>query len=721
MKRINIYLSIGLILVLFFLTMMTFPSLFTDKSPYDISGVQSYQTEEGNYAFRTPPFEPSDRFILGSDDSGRDVLSFVIYGAQLTLMIGLSVAILRFLLGLIFGISASLDHSMSGLLVNQFNNVFNAIPPLIICIIVLSVGYLKSLSKSYSVMVFILVMTLVEWARVAIFVRERSSLILEKDFIKSERIIGKSDGRIVIEHLLPHMFSELVVLFFMEISRVLTLMMQLGIFGIFIGNLKIVLDTGAGFIVGKSTSFEPEWASMLGSSKNYIRLAPWIVLSCALAFFTSVLGFNFVGEGLRMVYQEGEQVFKNKKQQAIILSVIVLIFVFGLVSTYEPAVASADYLSGISDLPNQGLVGTKSGKRLADEIRDQFKEMDLGMVKGQYQYPYKLPTYKHVKSADLFVETEDLSYRIEDFGLLTYSSFTGEGPVLDLRSVSPMGLDLTSSAFQTQVADKFLILDGDMIDEDGWLYFSEKLMKGTECLGVIIPAERPKDKYVGITALEKPVINLRQSQCDAIIDKKLKISIESEVISGQGINVVGQLSSPSTTEETKGVILGFSYNYLDKEIGEAQLKTALEVVGRLKANEARLKRNITVVFWDGGLDKSLSGMNSYYTEYYYPIKHTMVYIDLQGLYGSSLDERALYLNDDYITMAKPDAYSMVNYLKGTLDQADHSQDIKESYSVFFHKRGIQTLYLGVEDHISNQEMRDSLIDALVETLLKEIY
>ena len=93
------------------------------------------------------------------------------------------------------------------------------------------------------------------------------------------------------------MIPETIVLFFMEIARVLAMMMQLGIFSVFVGNLRIIKDTEGG-VSYYDFSFEPEWASMLSTSRNAISVAPWAIIFPALAFFVSVLGFNLFGEGL---------------------------------------------------------------------------------------------------------------------------------------------------------------------------------------------------------------------------------------------------------------------------------------------------------------------------------------------------------------------------------------------------------------------------------------
>jgi len=722
MKRINVYLILGLTIVLFFSAIIMFPRLFTAKSPYEITGVESYKTEDGDYSFRTPPYEPSERFILGSDDSGRDVFSFIIYGARLTLLIGLSVAFLRFLFGLIIGIRAALGNSFSILFVDQFNNVFNAIPPLIICIIVLSIDYLSALPKTYSIIVFIAVMTLVEWARVATFIRERAEEVLEKDFITSERIIGKSDTAIVFENLLPHMFSELIILFFMEISRVLTLMMQLGIFGIFIGNLKIVADTAAGGIVGKMTSYEPEWASMLGSSKNYIRVAPWIILSCSFMFFLAVLGFNFVGEGLRMLYQEGNRLFKNKKQFISVMVVVMMLFIVAFGVTYQPSVSSAMEKETFSDLPQIALVGMESTNEIAEKISERFEILGLKQTKDKYIFPYEIPSYNYVSSLKVIAKSNNQSQEIEKVGLLSFATYSVKGKVVDLRDTDIIGNDYQTESFKKYVADAFVLIEGDYFDEEGKVFFSQKLIEETDALGVIIAVENIDEKKIGITSLTKPVITVEKNVADTLENNFLSVDIESSNYDGYGKNIVGRIECPNSNKDTKGVIIGFDYNYVDNKIGKEQLNTAFDFIESIVANQDRLKRNVVIVFWDGAYDRDLSGLNSYYNEYYYPVKHSLVYVDMTGLYKEEGVQDKITYNSDYITLSKPDSYSMATFLVDELGKSGIQEIIlEETYSVLYHKCGIQTLYLGTNGNVRNDKVIKDLSEAIVESLVRIMY
>ena len=138
---------------------------------------------------------------------------------------------------------------------------------------------------------------------------ERVRDILSKPFINAELAIGKGKLRIAFENVLPHLVPELVVLFFMEIAGALNMIMQLGVFGAFVGNLRYVASTEGGVITFLNISFEPEWSSMLATSRNYITSAPWMVLFPALAFFISILGFNLFGEGLREILQKRDSRF----------------------------------------------------------------------------------------------------------------------------------------------------------------------------------------------------------------------------------------------------------------------------------------------------------------------------------------------------------------------------------------------------------------------------
>lgn len=283
-KKINISLILGSLLLLILLSIALFPNLFSDSNPYSMTLVHTYMDENNELVIMTPPFEPSENYVLGSDEVGRDIWSLVVYGTRLTLVLALSITILRFLLALPLGMAGGMGSRFSRSLIDQFNIVLTTIPPLLIGILILQMNFFTSLYKIQSIFVFAITLTLIGWARIGNMVLVSSSRIMEETFILSEKAIGKRKLSIAIKNVLPHILPEIVVLFFMEIARVLTLMMQLGIFGVFVGNIRIVSDSGFFGYTYYNLPYEPEWSGLLGATKEFIRSAPWVVFTSAMFF-----------------------------------------------------------------------------------------------------------------------------------------------------------------------------------------------------------------------------------------------------------------------------------------------------------------------------------------------------------------------------------------------------------------------------------------------------
>ena len=291
MKKFNLPLFLGIVLILMLLVVAVFPNLFTDRNPYSMSLLRIWTDETNTMQMETPPFEPDDNYFLGSDKVGRDIWSLVIFGTKLTLSLALMITLLRFLIAVPLGMAGAMGSVTAKGVIDQFNIVLTTIPPLLIGILILKMDFFASLFKFQSAIVFILTLTIIGWARMGNLIYESSSKIMEETFILSEKAIGKTKFQIAIKNVFPHLLPEIVVLFFMEIARVLTLMMQLGIFGVFVGNVRIVDDSGWYGYKYVNLPYEPEWSGLLGAAKEYVRSAPWIVFTTAAFFVLSVLAF----------------------------------------------------------------------------------------------------------------------------------------------------------------------------------------------------------------------------------------------------------------------------------------------------------------------------------------------------------------------------------------------------------------------------------------------
>lgn len=462
--RAVVFVSASLIL-LSLLLIMIFAGQIAPRSPYTMQSIRSW-TEDGRLIFQKAPYPPSKRFPLGSDEFGRDILSRIIHGSRITIPLAFCIVLLRFALAVPLGIRAALGGKIAAGLIHQFSLIFNAIPALLISLIILKLELFQSMDTMASALAFTVVLAGVTWSRTAHIILERSSNILSMQFIRSEIAIGKSPWMITRKNLIPHLLPETLVLFFMEIGSALTLLMQLGIFAVFLGNLKIVRDTTNGVISYFNVSFEPEWASMLGTARNMISTAPWMVVYPALAFFITVLGFNLFAEGLRrflpgpgqspsqrVLSSPGNKGKKNPTgiRRRILVgagtaAVLMLMFLI-------PNPVPEWRLQSFSErLTTPVLPGTPEALERAQNIREYFREQDLLPVFGDsYQWRQEHPAEYHqgerklritlpsAKRRSFTMEPETSSTMLRKFsvqdagdsGSLSYENI----PLLDARSM----------------------------------------------------------------------------------------------------------------------------------------------------------------------------------------------------------------------------------------------------------------------------------------------
>ena len=246
MKRQNLPLIFGGFILIVLFIVVLFPHNITHINPYGVQSIRSVYDRSNVLSVQGAPFSPSSEDILGTDNIGRDVLSFIVYGTRLTLTLGLFVVLGRFLIAIPLGITAGFGNKLFRVIINQMSIIFSAIPVLLISIIILSLGFFASLDRNQSIVAFVLVLTIVDFAKLAVIIMDRVENILSKSFIVGERAIGKSDFKIAVENVIPHLSTELIILFFMEFARALTIIMELGVFGIFIGNLKFIQSSEGG-------------------------------------------------------------------------------------------------------------------------------------------------------------------------------------------------------------------------------------------------------------------------------------------------------------------------------------------------------------------------------------------------------------------------------------------------------------------------------------------
>ena len=215
-----------------------------------------------------------DRHLLGTDDYGRDILSRVIWGARVSLEVGLASVIFGFVLGVPLGILAGVSGGRVETLIMRCADMLMAFPTLLLAlIIVTALG--GSLSNE---------MLAIGVALTPNFVRLARSLALtirEQDYILAARALGSGQLRVMARHVFPNTLYALVVVASLYIATAIRTEASLSFLG-----LGVPPPT-------------PSWGNILSEGRQYIKCCPWITTFSGLAIMVAVLAFNLVGDALR--------------------------------------------------------------------------------------------------------------------------------------------------------------------------------------------------------------------------------------------------------------------------------------------------------------------------------------------------------------------------------------------------------------------------------------
>ncbi|SDV50320.1 ABC transporter permease subunit [Chitinasiproducens palmae] len=228
-------------------------------------------------AVRVPPAWQSGgslRFVLGTDEAGRDILSRLIHGARLSLLIGLVSVALSMVPGILLGLLAAFFPRWLDAPVSRLMDVLLALPSLLLAVAVVAVlgpGLLNT-------MLAIGIVGLPGYTRLA---RAAATGELQKDYVVASRVAGAGTARLMFSQVLPNCAAPLIVQATLGFSTA-------------------ILDAAAlGFLGLGVQPPRAEWGAMLASARDYIESAWWIVTMPGLAILITVLAINLLGDGLR--------------------------------------------------------------------------------------------------------------------------------------------------------------------------------------------------------------------------------------------------------------------------------------------------------------------------------------------------------------------------------------------------------------------------------------
>jgi peptide/nickel transport system permease protein len=217
---------------------------------------------------------PSMQNPMGTDNLGRDVLSRVIHGAQVSLQVASIAVGVALALGLVIGVLAALYGGKLDALLMRIVDIMFAVPSLVLAILI---SGLLGPSRTNAMLAIGIVFAPV-FARLA---RGTALSVLSLPYVEAARSIGASRGRLIFRYLLPNIGGSMIVLASVYLSA------------------AILTEASLSFLGLGTQPPEPSWGGMLSDSRTYMELAPWLAVFPGLAIMLVVLGFNFLGDGLR--------------------------------------------------------------------------------------------------------------------------------------------------------------------------------------------------------------------------------------------------------------------------------------------------------------------------------------------------------------------------------------------------------------------------------------
>jgi peptide/nickel transport system permease protein/dipeptide transport system permease protein len=257
---------IGLLLILFFIFLAVFARLLSPYTPN--------QVIDG--ALRLPPntYFQDYYFLFGTDDIGRDLFTRLLYGARVSLMVGLSVVVLAASLGTLLGLISGYFGGWPDRIISRVMDFIMALPSVLFAIVIVAAlgpGLVNAI-------VAVSIVALPNFTRLI-----RAQVLAEKSkqYVQAAQLYGASPWRILFKEILPNCMAPLIVQ---------------GSLGFSDG----VLNCAAlGFLGLGAQAPTPEWGTMLSDSRSFLETSPWMVNLPGLCILIVVLSFNLLGDGLR--------------------------------------------------------------------------------------------------------------------------------------------------------------------------------------------------------------------------------------------------------------------------------------------------------------------------------------------------------------------------------------------------------------------------------------
>ena len=211
---------------------------------------------------------------LGTDNLGRDYLSRLMYGARISLIIGVAAMLIAGVIGTTMGVLAGFFGGRVDMVVNAMITTRLALPIMLVALAVVAL-------VGGSLQIVVLVLGLMIWNRFALVMRASTQQLRSMDYVSAAKAAGCSTPRIILTEIMPNILNNLIVVATLEITR------------------AILIEASLSFLGMGVQPPLPSWGLMVAEAKGFMLFSPWMIAIPGAAIFTLVLSINLLGDGIR--------------------------------------------------------------------------------------------------------------------------------------------------------------------------------------------------------------------------------------------------------------------------------------------------------------------------------------------------------------------------------------------------------------------------------------
>lgn len=259
-------------------TMVTdYRAIAISNDDFSIWPLVRWDPYESDKSLDSYPAPPSATHLLGTDDTGRDVFSRLIYGFRYTIWYALAVWFFSFVVGTIFGAIMGFWGGKVDLIGQRLLEIFESTPTLLLLITIIS--FVGS-----SINVLIVFSVAFGWMGISVYMRSEFLRLRRRDFVEAARAAGATSQRIIFKHILPNALTPIFTFSPIVITA---------------GISSLAVLDFLGFGLPPPT---PSWGELLKQAQNNFTTAWWLATYPSVALFVTLVSLNLVGEGLRDAY-----------------------------------------------------------------------------------------------------------------------------------------------------------------------------------------------------------------------------------------------------------------------------------------------------------------------------------------------------------------------------------------------------------------------------------